>query len=71
MNEPKVKPKGVNILKYSGLAFQLAALVGLSAWLGLKVDGWLEFKIPIVTIVLILAVFGSYMYKLYKDLFSK
>ena len=41
------KPKPYNsYLKYSSLALQLLATIGLFAWLGYKVDGWLALKYP-------------------------
>ena len=47
-------------LKYSGLAFQLLATVGLAAWAGIKLDDYLGFRFPWFTVFLVLlAVTGS------------
>jgi hypothetical protein len=55
-------------LKYSGLAFQLAGVIGLSLWAGLWLDKELAFAKPICTIILVLVSFSAYLYKLYIDL---
>ena len=55
-------------VKYSGLAFQMAALILLGYWLGQKIDGWLDLKIPVFTIVLILAFLVTSFYSLIKSL---
>ncbi len=46
-------------VKYSGLAFQMMATIGLGVWGGIKLDEWLHTR-PAFTIVLsLLAVIGS------------
>lgn len=55
-------------LKYSGIAFQLAAIVFIAYWVGGKIDKWLNLPY-IATFVLILTVFSLYIYKLYVELF--
>jgi NADH:ubiquinone oxidoreductase subunit H len=51
-------------LKYSGLAFQLAAVV----LAGILIGGWLQK--PLFTMLLVMIFFGGFMYKLYKELTS-
>ena len=47
-------------LKYSGLAFQLLATVGLAAWGGIKLDEYFDNRFPFVTLLLVvLALVGS------------
>ena len=41
-------------LKYSGLAFQLLATVGLAAWGGLKLDKYFGNRFPWLTVLLVL-----------------
>jgi hypothetical protein len=55
-------------LKYSGLGFQLAALVLLSIYLGKWIDAKLGFEKPISVLILILFFFSLFMYKLYLEL---
>jgi F0F1-type ATP synthase assembly protein I len=55
-------------VKYSGLAFQMAALILLGYWLGSKIDKWLELSIPIFTIILILVFLSLSFYSLIKSL---
>lgn len=40
--------------KYSGIAFQMLAIIGLSAWLGTWLDGHFQTKNPWFTIGLML-----------------
>ena len=42
------------VAKYSGLAFQMLAIIGGSAWLGTWLDGRLQTKNPWFTICLLL-----------------
>ena len=56
------------ILKYSGLAFQMIALVLIFTYGGYKLDQYLGLKIPVFTIVFILAALFGYLYKLMRDL---
>jgi F0F1-type ATP synthase assembly protein I len=57
-------------LKYSGLAFQLAAVV----LAGILIGGWLDKQFmlqkPLFTMLLVMIFFGGFMYKLYKELTS-
>ena len=41
-------------LKYTGLAFQMLAAIGLAVWAGLSLDGYLELKFPIFLVIFIL-----------------
>jgi F0F1-type ATP synthase assembly protein I len=66
---PEQKPKPSNsYLKYSSLALQLLVTIGLFAWLGYKLDGWLKLKYPIFLIVFVFVAFAGMMYQLYKSI---
>ncbi|NJN25996.1 MAG: AtpZ/AtpI family protein [Cyclobacteriaceae bacterium] len=68
-SQPPRKQKPINeYVKYSGLAFQMAALILLGYWLGGKLDKWLEFTIPVFTIILILLFLSVSFYSLIKSL---
>lgn len=65
METPKEKkPTGSNnqqkqsqlnsYLKYSGLAFQMMAVIGLAVWGGMKIDAWLNMKFPVFLVTLTL-----------------
>jgi F0F1-type ATP synthase assembly protein I len=41
-----------NYARYSGLAFQMLAIILIGVWAGIKLDEWLEMQIPVFTIVL-------------------
>ena len=55
-------------LKYSGLAFQLAAVVFAGIFIGGWLDGLFGVEKPWFTMLLVVLFFGVYMYKLYKEL---
>ena len=65
MEAPKKKPSESSnqqkqsqlnsYLKYSGLAFQMMAVIGLAVWAGMKLDAWLEMKFPVFLVTLTLA----------------
>lgn len=55
------------LLKYAGLATQLFIALGLSVYLGLKLDGWMALKNPIFVWVLPLVVIAAIIYKVIKD----
>ena len=55
-------------VKYSGLTFQMAALILLGYWVGGKIDSWLELSIPIFTIILIVTFIILSIYSLIKSL---
>lgn len=72
MIEKKGRKKRVSggsaYLKYSGLGFQLFAMVGLALWVGQKIDAKFELDPPYITILFILIAFGGFMAKLIVDL---
>jgi hypothetical protein len=71
-NQKNRRPQSQNpineYVKYSGLSFQMAALIFLGYWLGGKIDDWFEFRIPVFTIILILTFLAVSFYSLIKSL---
>jgi len=57
-----------NFLKYSNLGMQLLLVIGVSSWVGLKIDEYLGFKFPVFLLTLMLLSFAGMMYKLYRSL---
>ena len=64
-SNPKLKPYN-NYLKYSSLAIQLLAAMGIMGWLGYKLDQYLKLKFPAFMIIFGFLAFGGMMYKVYK-----
>lgn len=63
------KKKPVNAyMKYSGLAFQLLASIGICGWLGYKLDQYLSLKFPAFMLLFGLAAFVGIMYQVYKSI---
>ena len=67
-NSKKLEGKGLNdYVKYSGMAFQMGAIIAIATWGGLKLDKLAGFETPIFTIILsLLGVFGA-IYSVLKD----
>jgi len=67
----KRKKQPSNIAKYSGLAFQMIAIILLVLFGGFKLDEYLENNFPLFTVI---GAFGGVVLSLYfvlKDLFKK
>lgn len=69
MTPPRPTDKKVDAyLKYTGLAFQMAAVIAISIFAGQWLDERVSVEVPIFTIGLTLLLFGGYMYKLVREL---
>ena len=62
------KDKSNSFIKYSGLGVQMLVTLGVGAWLGLKLDQYLNLKFPVFLITFIFVLFGGLMYQLYRTL---
>lgn len=64
--------KGLNDFgKYSGMAFQMIAIILVTTWGGIKLDKLTKFNTPVFTIVLsLLGVFAA-IYTVLKDFIKK
>jgi len=51
---PKRKQSYNNYLKYSNLAIQMGAIIGIGAWGGTRLDRYFEFDTPVFTLCLTL-----------------
>jgi len=72
MNQNKEKkPKKIfdDFIRYSSLAFEMIAIMGLGVLLGIKIDQWLSLSFPAFTLVLmILSVVGAIYHAIRKFL---
>jgi F0F1-type ATP synthase assembly protein I len=57
-----------NFLKYSSLGIQLVATIGVAAYVGLKLDQYLNLKFPAFLLSFVLLSFVGMMYQLYRTL---
>lgn len=53
--------KGIqDFAKYSGLAFQMIAIILIMTWIGIKIDKWLNLNNPVFTVIFsLLGVFAG------------
>ncbi len=63
----KLSPSN-NYLKYGGLGIQLLIAIGVSGWLGYKLDAYLKIKFPAFMLLFGFAAFGGMIYQLYRSL---
>jgi ATP synthase protein I len=62
------KSKSLNdYARYSGMAFQMIAILGLGVWGGIKLDDRLNMKFPLFTVVLSFAAVLLALYTVLKD----
>lgn len=55
------------LLKYGGLATQIIVTLGVTIFIGIKIDKLTHLKFPIATILLPLLVLIIIFWKIYKD----
>lgn len=72
-NKPKrplkdTTDKATSYVRYSGMAFQMLASIGLGVWAGLKLDEWQGNENPIWTVVLSLTSIGASLYLFIRQL---
>ena len=71
LEEPSRSPKqkaSNNYLKYSSLAIQLLAAIGIFGYVGYLLDRWLELEFPAFMLLLGFLAFGGMMYQLYRSI---
>ena len=64
--DPKFRKPKKNIddfIRYSNLAFEMVAIMGIGTWLGWKIDGWVHTGFPAFTLVfMVFSVIGAIFY---------
>ncbi|MEM8966846.1 MAG: AtpZ/AtpI family protein [Bacteroidota bacterium] len=55
-------------MKYSGLAFQMIAVMGLAVWGGMRLDDSLNNRFPIFVVVFGMLAFAASLYGLIRGL---
>ena len=68
MNKKQPKKSANAYLKYSGLAFQLAAIIGIGAFIGFKLDQWANFDKQYLTALFAIIFTLAGLYIALKDL---
>ena len=54
-------------LRYSGLAIQMIVTIGLMAFLGYKIDGWIGIKFPAFLLLFTFSALTGLIYRLIKS----
>jgi hypothetical protein len=76
-NQPKPKPDRENrpplesYARYSSLAFQMFAIIGLGIFGGVKLDNWINIGFPVFTVLLSILSVAAAIYIAVKDLIKK
>jgi len=68
-NSQKPKKQIDNYIRYSSLAFEMIAIMGIGVWAGYKIDHWLDLSFPAFTFsLMILSVIGAVYHAIRKFL---
>ena len=65
------RPPLESYARYSSLAFQMFAIIGLGIYGGYKLDQWLKLGIPVFTVLMSVISVGAAIYTAVKDLLKK
>jgi len=66
---PKLKPNPSNTyLRYSSLAFQLLAAIGILGWLGYELDQYLKLSFPAFMLLFGFMAFAGMIYQIYRSI---
>jgi len=69
--EKNKRPPLENYARYSSLAFQMFAIIGLGIFGGVKLDQWLKIGFPVFTVLLSIISVAAAIYTAVKDLLKK
>lgn len=65
-NNPKFSSRKNQLndyVRYSALGFQMAIIIFMATWVGVKLDAWLQLSVPLFTLIFsILSVVGVLYY---------
>jgi F0F1-type ATP synthase assembly protein I len=62
------KKKPYNLLwRYTGLAFQMMAAIGIALWAGYKLDQWIKMRFPLFMIIFSLLALALLLWRIVKD----
>ncbi|MDP9230986.1 MAG: hypothetical protein M3O67_10015 [Bacteroidota bacterium] len=68
MNPNRQSNKNYNDLwRYAGLTMQIFIALGLGVFIGLRIDKWLNFSVPVLVLILPLLMLSGLIYKLIKE----
>ena len=65
------RPPLESYARYSSLAFQMFAIIGLGIYGGYKLDQWLKLSVPVFTVLMSVISVGAAIYTAVKDLLKK
>jgi hypothetical protein len=65
------RPPLESYARYSSLAFQMFAIIGLGIFGGVKLDQWLKIGFPVFTVLLSILSVAAAIYTAVKDLLKK
>lgn len=68
---PSPNNQNRDLIRYAGLATQMFVAIGISVFIGLKLDEWLRISIPLLVWLIPLLVIVSLIYKLIKETGNK
>jgi len=71
MKARKPKKELDSYVRYSNIAFQMAAIIGIGVFSGVKLDGLLAWKTPVFTLVFSILSVAAAIYVAVRDFLKK
>ena len=73
MNTEKKRPTADNsqLWKYAGMVMQFFVSIGISVFIGLKLDAWMDASVPVWAWLLPLLVIAGIILKVFRDTTKK
>jgi hypothetical protein len=69
LSQPDNKRKPLEgYARYTNLAFQMFAIIGIGIFAGVKLDEWLNFSFPVFTLIFSILSVSAAIYSAIKDL---
>ncbi|HVB02320.1 MAG TPA: AtpZ/AtpI family protein [Chitinophagaceae bacterium] len=56
-----------DIVRYSGLAFEMLAAIGIAVFAGIELDKWLKFHFPLFVLIFPLLAIGLILWNIIKS----
>ena len=66
--DPKEQQPSNAYLRYGGFAFQLLGGIGVGAWVGYRIDRFLDLKFPLFLLLFIVLILSGMLYQISKKL---
>ena len=71
MKPPRQKKSFDNYVKYTNIAFQMAAVIVIGVFAGVKIDQYIPWRVPVFTLLFSALSVGAAIYLAIRDFLKK